>query len=92
MAKRVGGGGIGGVSSKWRRIKQVEGYQASGGVSSKWRYIKQVEVYQELVLFHATSQKPQAFYGQPIKVSSRLTSPDRIDYSSIRLLPARHDT
>ena len=73
MAKRVGGGGI-------------------GGVSSKWRCIKQVEVYQELVLFHATSQKPQAFYGQPIKVSSRLTSPDRIDYSSIRLLPARHDT
>ena len=52
----------------------------------------QVEVYEELGLFHATSQKPQAFYGQPIKVSSRLTSPDRIDYSSIRLLPARHDT
>ena len=52
----------------------------------------QVEVYEESGLFHATSQKPQAFYGQPIKVSSRLTSPDRIDYSSIRLLPARHDT
>ena len=50
-----------------------------------------MEVYEELVLFHASFQKPQAFYGQPIKVSSRLTSPDRIDYSSIRLLPARHD-